>query len=264
MRERREQHPTRQARVDGRGPTGGRFGSEGPAGAFSHAPFNVLFLAHSSSSETSFQTFPSVESFHPLTMAPISLFRSAVSTSSAAAALERSFFASTATSVASTSRASLPAVPHRSFTSSPSSKVHYNLPRQQQSSASPASGSSPSDTARASAQMKRFWKSVSLRSLPTHHEVQLDGRSLRTPDGALLAIPVEHELLARLIVHEWNEQTRVIKSHALPLTSLAARAIDGFGGRTGAQGEVQDPEGEEKRRAAVEDMLRYAQTDTIW
>jgi ATP synthase F1 complex assembly factor 2 len=100
--------------------------------------------------------------------------------------------------------------------------------------------------------MRRFWKSVSLRSTPTHYEVQLDkARSLRTPSGSLLAVPLKHPLLARLIVHEWDSQQRLIKSHALPLTSLVARAIDGFA-----------EEGE--RREAVEEMLKYAQTDTIW
>lgn len=66
--------------------------------------------------------------------------------------------------------------------------------------------------------MKRFWKVVSLHSEPSsHHEVRLDNRSLRTPEGQLLKVPWSNRLLATLVVHEWNEQSKVIKSHALPM-----------------------------------------------
>lgn len=78
-----------------------------------------------------------------------------------------------------------------------------------------------SDTAKVSSAMRRFWKSVSLHSEAEHFEVKLDNRSLRTPDGTLLKVPKENRLLATLIVHEWNEQSKVIKSHALPMVSAA-------------------------------------------
>lgn len=100
------------------------------------------------------------------------------------------------------------------------SAIHHNAPS---SSPSPPPSSTPtstSDTAKVSSQMKRFWKTVSLHTQPTHYEVKLDKRSLRTPNGTLLAIPKENRLLASLIVHEWNEQSRLIKSHALPMVSV--------------------------------------------
>lgn len=99
--------------------------------------------------------------------------------------------------------------------------------------------------------MKRFWKQVSLHEEPSHFEIKLDKRSLRTPEGTLLTVPRENRLLATLIVHEWNEQSKIIKSHALPMTSLAARSIDGFGDA-------------DTRREAIEGFLKYAETDTIW
>ncbi|CAO1626149.1 unnamed protein product [Sympodiomycopsis kandeliae] len=118
-----------------------------------------------------------------------------------------------------------------------------------------AAGSTPlrassSDTAKVSSQMRRFWKTVSLHSEDSHFEVKLDNRSLRTPEGTLLKVPKENRLLATLIVHEWNEQSRVIKSHALPMTSLAARSIDGFGDI-------------DTRTKSIEEFLKYAETDTV-
>lgn len=109
------------------------------------------------------------------------------------------------------------------------SSTHHNASSSSQTTASPSvqpSSSSPSasDTAKVSSQMKRFWKTVSLHTEPTHYEVKLDKRSLRTPNGTLLAIPKENRLLASLIVHEWNEQSKLIKSHALPMVSVCTWA----------------------------------------
>lgn len=118
--------------------------------------------------------------------------------------------------------------------------------------ATPAAQVPSSDLNKASATLKRFWKSVNLVSkAPTHHEIHLDTRALRTPSGQPLHVPFENELLARLIVQEWNEQSKIIKSHALPLTGLIARAIDGFAET-------------DQRDKSIEEMLKYAETDTTW
>lgn len=113
-------------------------------------------------------------------------------------------------------------------------RLHHNavqaLASSSRSSSSPVqrcfatsrpSASTASDTSKAAAQMRRFWKDVSLHTEHEqgHHEVKLDKRSLRTPEGQLLKVPGENKLLASLIVHEWNEQNKVIKSHALPMVS---------------------------------------------
>lgn len=137
--------------------------------------------------------------------------------------------------------------------------------------------------------MRRFWKSVQLHTEPSsHYEVRLDGRSLRTPGGSLLKVPAENSLLATLVTHEWNEQSKVIKSHALPMvgslnrvarspqmlhqgsspvhllltlflpfslslhrqTSLIARSIDAFSSGP-------------SRSQSISEMLKYAHTDTL-
>jgi len=78
----------------------------------------------------------------------------------------------------------------------------------------------------------------------------LDKRPLKTPSGKPLAIPPSRPLLASLIAHEWDSQDNVIKPHALPMTSLASRAIDG----------LHNPTVHVEVRKA---LLRYFETDTI-
>ncbi|CAO1630981.1 unnamed protein product [Parajaminaea phylloscopi] len=147
------------------------------------------------------------------------------------------------TAFASVRRSALTASSRAAFTTSSSS-----------CSATPAAAAeqSSSDTNKAAAQMKRFWKSVALHTDPksSHHEVQLDGRPLRTPEGSPLRIPADSRLAASLVAHEWNEQNKIIKSHALPMTSLVARSIDGF----------VTPE---QRAELIEGVLKYAHTDTL-
>lgn len=111
-------------------------------------------------------------------------------------------------------------------------------------------------TTRAEKTYSRFWTNVSLAYEPQTAEttdafvVQLDRRSLRTPGGSILRVPSERPLLACLIAQEWDEQTQVVKPHSLPMTSLAARAIDGFSNvRTRAETESQ--------------LMRYFETDAV-
>ena len=113
-----------------------------------------------------------------------------------------------------------------------------------------------SESKRAEKTMERFWKDVFLGyEAPTngddeHFVVQLDRRNLRTPQGAKLAIPADRPLLACLIAQEWDEQTKVVKPHSLPLTSLMSRAIDA----------LQDEQGHKD----VQDyLMRYFDTDAV-
>lgn len=111
-------------------------------------------------------------------------------------------------------------------------------------------------TNKAERTLRRFWKKVDVAYYPTsspypHLRIRLDGRNLKTPSGNLLAIPANRPLLASLIAREWAEQDKVLKMHSLPMTSLAARAIDGLS--------------EERIREQVcNELIKYLETETIW
>ena len=69
--------------------------------------------------------------------------------------------------------------------------------------------------------MKRFYR---LASVGEGNLVLLDGRPVRTPGRAPLALPGAS--LAEAIADEWNEQGETIDPRAMPLTGLANAAID--------------------------------------
>ncbi|KAN0063297.1 ATP synthase mitochondrial F1 complex assembly factor 2 [Thecaphora frezii] len=127
------------------------------------------------------------------------------------------------------------------------------------SSSAPASSAFPgreeASTNKAERTMTRFWKTVTLVPPSSGrgeegYTIHLDHRALKTPGGAKLVIPKHRALLASLVAQEWSEQTRTLKSHMLPLTSLAARAIDG----------CSDPQ---ERKKICKDLLKYLETDTV-
>ncbi len=72
--------------------------------------------------------------------------------------------------------------------------------------------------------MKRFYKSVGVSRVGGAFGVTLDGRVVKTPAGALLALPTS--ALADAIAAEWTGQGDVIDPRAMPLTALANSAID--------------------------------------
>ncbi|KAM5535615.1 hypothetical protein V8D89_010782 [Ganoderma adspersum] len=114
----------------------------------------------------------------------------------------------------------------------------------------PESGPAVTATNRAEASLKRFWKDVDIEKRDGGYAVTLDKRPLRTPSGNRLIIPLEKRLVAALIASEWENQTILLKPHALPMTSLASRALDAF----------QDEPTREEVRAQ---LLKYFETDTI-
>ena len=69
--------------------------------------------------------------------------------------------------------------------------------------------------------MKRFWKDVTVES---GNSLALDGRPVRTPGRALLALPTP--ALAEAIAEEWRAVDGDIDPRAMPLTGLANAAID--------------------------------------
>ncbi|EJD46058.1 ATP12-domain-containing protein [Auricularia subglabra TFB-10046 SS5] len=98
--------------------------------------------------------------------------------------------------------------------------------------------------------LKRFWKDADLQEQSHAYHITLDKRPLKTPGGNVLEIPKTKRLLATMIAYEWDNQEKLIKPHALPLTSLAARAID-------------DMQSEKTRAEVREALLKYLDTDSI-
>ncbi|GAA5837634.1 hypothetical protein JCM9279_006815 [Rhodotorula babjevae] len=115
-------------------------------------------------------------------------------------------------------------------------------------SATPAAPDS--QTSRAETMMRRFWKSVALEPRDGDYAVLLDKRTLKTPGGTQLLVPKERLPVALCIADEWENQTTVLKPHTLPMTSIAARALDGLNTA-------------EARKDVVAYLLRYLDTDTV-
>ncbi len=72
--------------------------------------------------------------------------------------------------------------------------------------------------------MKRFYTAAEARSGDDGWSVTLDGRPVRTPARALLAVPTA--ALAEAIADEWRAQGEAIKPATMPLTGLSNAAID--------------------------------------
>jgi chaperone required for assembly of F1-ATPase len=94
--------------------------------------------------------------------------------------------------------------------------------------------------------MRRVYKDVETRPLDNSWGVALDGKPLRTPATLELAVP--NEVLASAIAAEWDAQQEEIRPATMPLTRLAATAID----RTSAQ-----------RDLVVAETAGYAGTDLL-
>lgn len=72
--------------------------------------------------------------------------------------------------------------------------------------------------------MKRFWKEVAVVTEDGGWGIALDGRPVRTPQRAPLA--VASAALAEAIAGEWREQGETIDPAAMPMTGLTNAAID--------------------------------------
>jgi chaperone required for assembly of F1-ATPase len=94
--------------------------------------------------------------------------------------------------------------------------------------------------------VKRFWKSVTVERGEGGWTVALDGRPVKTPARATLALP--NEALANAIAEEWRGVGETIDPRAIPLTGLANAAID----RVAA-----DP------AAFASGLARYAEADLL-
>ena len=72
--------------------------------------------------------------------------------------------------------------------------------------------------------MKRFYKDVAVISGGAGHEIQLDGRPVRTPARAALALPTAR--LAEAVADEWRRQGDIVDPRSMPFTGLANGGID--------------------------------------
>jgi chaperone required for assembly of F1-ATPase len=72
--------------------------------------------------------------------------------------------------------------------------------------------------------MKRFYKAAEAAEAEADFTVLLDGRAVRTPGRALLALPAR--ALAEAIAGEWAAQEDEFQPQAMALMSLACTAID--------------------------------------
>lgn len=96
---------------------------------------------------------------------------------------------------------------------------------------------------------KRFYKQVSLAKVDERSsEIQLDGRSVKTPKGQVFRI--DNEPLAVAIAQEWNCQKEWIRPNRMHLTGLAMTAFD-------------NPTSHTKERF-IDELLQMFETDTIF
>ena len=111
--------------------------------------------------------------------------------------------------------------------------------------------SDPDPVRRAQIQMKtplpkRFYKTASVVPIEGGFAVHLDGKPVRTPGKALLALPTE--AAAVLVAGEFAEQGETINPVTMPVMRLVNTAIDGV---------ASDPQ------AVLEDILRFASSDLL-
>jgi len=111
--------------------------------------------------------------------------------------------------------------------------------------------SDPDPVRRAQIQMrtplpKRFYKAVSVEADGDAFGVRLDGKPVRTPGKALLALP--NGTAAALVAGEFEAQAEVIDPVSMPVLCLVNTAIDGV---------AADPQ------VVLEDILRFASSDLL-
>ncbi|KAI4692740.1 uncharacterized protein J4E88_001108 [Alternaria novae-zelandiae] len=105
---------------------------------------------------------------------------------------------------------------------------------------------------------KRFWKDVSIKEDEGGLQVFLDHRPVRMPNKQILTVPASKPQLAAAIALEWDllmSAQQALKNDYIPMTSLAARAIDI---------EAADKEGRENiRNDILSYFMRVLDTDTL-
>lgn len=94
--------------------------------------------------------------------------------------------------------------------------------------------------------MKRFYTDVTVIAEDGGFAIRLDGRPVRTPARAPLALPTA--ALAEAVAQEWRAQGELVDPASMPMTGLANAAIDHV---------ATDP------ATFATDVSRYAQSDLL-
>jgi chaperone required for assembly of F1-ATPase len=111
--------------------------------------------------------------------------------------------------------------------------------------------SDPDPVKRAQIQMrtplpKRFYKQATVSETAEGFAVVLDGKTVRTPGKAVLALP--SMAAAKLVADEFEAQTEVVDPVTMPVTRLVNTAIDGVATDT---------------RAVLEDVVKFSGSDLV-
>ena len=93
---------------------------------------------------------------------------------------------------------------------------------------------------------KRFYSRADVVESSEGFAVQLDGKPVRTPGKALLALPTR--AAAKLVADEFMAQVETIDPVSMPVLRLANTAIDGVASET---------------QAVIEDLMRFAGSDLV-
>ncbi|KAF2749663.1 F1-ATP synthase assembly protein [Sporormia fimetaria CBS 119925] len=105
---------------------------------------------------------------------------------------------------------------------------------------------------------KRFWQDVSVAETDDGLQVFLDKRPVRTPDKKILTLPRSKRQLAAAVALEWDvlvSAQQALKTHYIPMTSLAARAVDIQNADAAGKTDVRD--------SIIKMCMRYLSTDTL-
>lgn len=93
---------------------------------------------------------------------------------------------------------------------------------------------------------KRFYRQATVASVAEGFAVRIDGKPVRTPGKALLALPTE--AAARLVAGEFSAQGETIDPVSMPALRLVNTAIDGVAADT---------------QAVLEDVMRFSSSDLL-
>lgn len=74
------------------------------------------------------------------------------------------------------------------------------------------------------ATIRRFYRDAGVAEAAGGYAITLDGKRVRTPVGAALAVP--RRAMAEAIAAEWQAQGETVRPETMPLTQLASTAID--------------------------------------
>src|SRR5437762_12780290 len=92
----------------------------------------------------------------------------------------------------------------------------------------------------------RFYREAAVSAADDGYVVLLDGKRVKTPAGAALALPTA--ALAEAVAAEWRGQGDTMRPEAMLLTKLANTAIDQIAS---------------KRDAVVEQILAFGRSDLV-